>query len=83
MPVAKLRALLRSWALALAVSAALVAAGDRWPESLAINPPLVWTLVLLPPVLMAVVLVLRWRLPPEQTASGEGRESSDCAQETR
>lgn len=77
MPVTKLRALLRSWALALAVSAALVAAGDRWPEPLPIQPALVWSLVLLPPVLMAVVLLLRWRLPQEEPPAGDGRESVD------
>jgi hypothetical protein len=71
MPLAKLRDLLRSWALALAGSAALVAAGDRWPQPLAIQPPLVWSLVLLPPAVMALVLVLRWPVP-----EGDGRESS-------
>ncbi len=72
MPLAKLRDLLRSWALALAVSAALVAAGDRWPQPLAIRPPLVWSLVLLPPAVIALVLVLRWPVP-----EGDGRESND------
>ena len=72
MPLAKLRDLLRSWALALAVSAALVAAGDRWPAPLEIHPPLVWSLVLIPPALMALVLLLRWPVP-----EGEGRESND------
>ena len=77
MPAAKLRELLRSWALALAVSAALVAAGDRWPHPLVIRPALVWTLVLLPPAVMAAVLLLRWPLPTEEPASGEGRESGN------
>ena len=72
MPLAKLRDLLRSWALALAVSAALVAAGERWPESLPINLVLVWSLVLLPPAVMALVLLLRWPVP-----EGDGRESKD------
>jgi len=85
MPVAKLRALLRSWALALALSAGLVAAGDRWSEPLVINPVLVWCLVALPPALMAAVLLLRWQLlrrqwPPPQPAAAEGRESGDRAQ---
>lgn len=75
MPLAKLRDLLRSWALALAVSAALVAAGDHWPQPLAIRPALVWSLVLVPPALMVVVLLLRWRLPADPPASGDGRES--------
>ena len=72
MPATKLRALLRSWALALAVSAALVAAGERWPEPLPIQSALVWSLVLLPPALIAAVLLLRWRLP-----AGDGRESGN------
>lgn len=72
MPLSKLRALLRSWALALAVSAALVAAGEHWPEPLPIQPALVWSLVLGPPALIAVLLLLRWRL-----AAGDGRESID------
>jgi len=72
MPLAKLRNVLRSWALALAVSAALVAAGERWPQPLVINPALVWSLVLGPPALMAVVLLLRWPVP-----EAEGRESND------
>ncbi|MFM7514594.1 MAG: hypothetical protein ACKO3F_14800 [Cyanobium sp.] len=77
MPVGKLRSLLWSWALALAASAALVAAGDHWPAPLPLRPALVWSLVLIPPLLMAVVLLLRWRLLPEQDAAGEGRESGD------
>lgn len=72
MPLAKLRDLLRSSALALAVSAALVAAGERWPESLPINSVLVWSLVLLPPAVMALVLLRRWPVP-----EGDGRESKD------
>jgi hypothetical protein len=75
MPVAKLRDLLRSWALALALSAALVAAGEHWPEPLVIRPALVWSLVLLPPLLMAVVLLVRWPLP--EPASGQETESGD------
>ena len=77
MPAAKLRDLLRSWALALALSAALVAAGDRWPQPLVIRPALVWILVLLPPAVMAAVLMLRWPVPAEESASGDGRESGD------
>ena len=85
MPLAKLRTLLRSWALALALSAALVAAGERWPQPLPIQPPVVWSLVLLPPLLMAALLLWRW--PRLQSggpaagrsgaggASGEGGES--------
>lgn len=73
MPLARLVDPLRSWAVALAASAALVAAGNRWPEPLAIRPALVWGLVLLPPGLMALLLLRRWRLP--QPPAGEGGES--------
>jgi hypothetical protein len=73
MPVARLAELLRSWAAALAASAALVAAGNRWPDPLAIRPGLVWGLVLLPPGLMALLLLRRWQL--QQPAAGEGGES--------
>ena len=77
MPLAKLRTLLCSWALALALSAALVAAGERWPQPLAIQPAVAWSLVLLPPLLMAVLLLWRWpRLQPGGWPSGEGRESN-------
>jgi hypothetical protein len=64
------------------MSAALVAAGARWPEPLSISPPLVWALLLVPPALMALLLLLRWPLPspppPAATAPlrGDGGESS-------
>jgi hypothetical protein len=77
MPVITLRAALRSWALALALSAAMVAAGDRWPDPLAINPVLVWSLVLLPPALMAVTLLLNWSAGVQRAPAGEGGESGD------
>ena len=42
MTSAKLRQVLQLWALALAISAALVAAGQRWSEPLVIRDSLVW-----------------------------------------
>ncbi|MEB3297718.1 MAG: hypothetical protein VKL23_09320 [Cyanobacteriota bacterium] len=77
MPPTKLWNLLVSWALALALSAALGAAGERWPESLVIRPALVWSLVLLPPLLVASLLLLRWRQQAGKTPAGEGGESGD------
>ena len=80
--MAKLPYLLPYWVLALAMSAGLAAAGGRWPEPLPIWPPLVWGLLLLPPALMALLLLSRWPLPsapPAATAPlrGDGGESSD------
>jgi hypothetical protein len=81
--MAQLSYLLPYWVLALVMSAALVAAGARWPEPLSISPPLVWALLLVPPALMALLLLLRWPLasppPPAATAPlrGDGGESSD------
>jgi len=94
LPVSSSNSVLRVWSLALALSAVLAAAGERWPEPLAIRPALVWTLVLLPPLVMAVVLVAGWSLPGLQSAaaapdaptatrgeSGQGRESEDSSRE--
>ena len=63
----KYRSVLRLWALALALSAALTAAGQRWPQPL--EPDLRWvvTLVLGVPLLVGLVLVLQWQ------AAGENR----------
>jgi hypothetical protein len=81
--MAQLSHLLPYWVLALVMSAALVVAGARWPEPLSISLPLVWALLLVPPALMALLLLLRWPLasapPPAATAPlrGDGGESSD------
>lgn len=73
----------RLWSLALLLSALLAAAGARWPGPLPILPGLVAALVLLPPLLMALVLALRWRLPPalEGGESPQATESIAQAQE--
>ena len=60
-----LRSVLPLWLLALGVSAALVASGQHWPETLVVQPVLVWGLVLVPPGLMALWLVAQWRTPGE------------------
>ena len=57
--------MLRLWALALAGSVLLVASGERWPEPLAVQPAVVWSLLLVPPALVALVLLIRWRNPGE------------------
>ncbi|MEY4759558.1 MAG: hypothetical protein RLZZ268_1056 [Cyanobacteriota bacterium] len=59
----KLAGVVRLWALALAISALLVAAGERWPAPLPLQLPLVWGLVWLPPLAMGLWLLARWRLP--------------------
>jgi hypothetical protein len=67
----KTTAVLRLWALALAISAGLVAAGLRWPQPLHPRGDVVALLLLGPPLLMALWLLSRWRLDPPGTA-GEG-----------
>jgi type VI protein secretion system component VasK len=77
------RALLGPWLLALAVSAALVAAGRHWPTPLLQQPwalanpglpaLLALLLVLLPPALMAALLLARLRRHHDRG------ESIDCA----
>ena len=64
-PTGFLRSVLPLWLLALAVSAALVASGQHWPQTLVVKPALVWGLVLVPPGLMALWLVAQWRTPGE------------------
>ena len=64
-PTCFLRSVLPLWLLALAVSAALVASGQNWPQTLVVKPALVWGLVLVPPGLMALWLVAQWRTPGE------------------
>lgn len=64
-----MREVLRLWALALALSVVLVAAGERWPEPPQLQPLLIWGLVLGVPGLMAIWLLSRWRI--------DGRGESD------
>ena len=78
--VSKLGGVARLWALALAISALLAAAGERWPAPLPPQAALVWLLVWLPPLAVGLWLLLRWRLPalPEPIAPDADRgESSD------
>jgi len=53
--------LLITWGAALLLGTLLVRGGERWPEPLAIQPQLVWALVLGPPALLALWLATRWR----------------------
>jgi hypothetical protein len=69
----KIRAVLRLWALALAISAGLVAAGVRWPQPLQPRGDVVALLLLGPPLVMALWLLSRWRLDPAG-ASGKGAD---------
>jgi hypothetical protein len=73
---------LRLWALALALSALLAAAGERWPAPLAPDARLVGGLVLGPPLLMALWLAATWHLDPEPPAGDRG-ESGHRAEELR
>ncbi len=78
-----LRALLGPWLLALALSAALVAAGRHWPTPLLQQPwamadpgrpaLLALLLVLLPPALMVALLLVRMRRHHDKG------DSIDCA----
>ncbi|MEB3321558.1 MAG: hypothetical protein VKI81_01920 [Synechococcaceae cyanobacterium] len=67
------------WGLALALSALVVAAGRLRSDPPAPSPGWVAALVLGPPLMMALWLLLRWRLPP----AGEGGESGGDARERR
>lgn len=58
-----LTGVLRLWSLALAISALLAAAGQRWPAPLPVQPALVWLLVLVPPLAVGLWLLARWSLP--------------------
>ena len=79
----KLAGVVRLWALALAISAVLAAAGERWPAPLPLQPSLVWGLVWLTPLGMGLWLLVRWRLSggsgvPDPGAPAPDRgESSD------
>lgn len=68
----KLRQIGLLWFLSLGVSAALVGAGRRWPDSLTPASGPIWTLLLLPPLAMALWLLGRWTLPaPGQEGQSE------------
>lgn len=62
MTSSKTRAVLRLWALALALSAVLVAAGERWPEPLQPRGDVIAVLLLALPLAMVLWLLGRWRL---------------------
>lgn len=81
------RAVLRLWALALALSAALVAAGERWPQPLQPQALPIGVLLIGPPVLMALGLLSRWSLHPlpdspsrPVTPTGENRATEHGSQ---
>ena len=85
MTSAKIRQVLQLWVLALAISAALAAAGQQWSEPLPMRDWLIWALLLLVPLGMVLLLLGRWSLPvdPELTLTGQERESEDSIQEPR
>lgn len=69
------RSVIRLWALALMLSAVLVAAGQRWSQPLHPEPLLAWLLVLGLPLVVALWLGFNWRLP-----AGQGGESLNIAE---
>jgi len=73
--VSSFRSVLRVWFLALAMSAALVVAGQRWPATLPIRQAAVWALVLVPPSVMLLVLLAGWFLPPPEAAAAADSRS--------
>jgi len=64
----------RLWSAALLLSTLLAAAGLRWPQPLPVQPSVVVALVLGPPLLMALAVLLRWRLPAEGPPADQGGE---------
>ena len=60
---AKFRSLALVWGLSLLLSALLAAAGRRWSEPLTPQALMVWSLLLLPPLLTGLLLLRSWRLP--------------------
>ena len=70
MTPAKIQEVGRLWSAALLLSTLLAAAAVRWPLPLPIVPAVVVALVLGPPLLLALVVLLRWRLP----AAAQGGE---------
>jgi len=83
MKSAKILQVVQLWALALAISATLVAAGQRWSEPLPIGDSLVWALLLLPSLGMLLLVLGRWSLPgaADLTLPGQEGESEDSIQE--
>jgi hypothetical protein len=71
-----LRELLPVWGLALVLSAALVAAGERWPQPLTPDGRWVGLLVFGLPLLMGMALVAGWLFRAPVGAPDRG-ESSD------
>ena len=64
-----IRSLIRLWALSLMLSTVLVAAGERWPQSLPVHSGVVAALVLGLPLLQLLWLARHWSLP---AADGSG-----------
>lgn len=86
---AKISQLLGLWGLALAMSAALVSAGQRWHDPLPVRGDLILALLLAPALAVVAWLLGRWRLDVAtlQPSSDPGAnrrkgESSGSEQET-
>ena len=74
MLTSKLRSLALTWLLALGLSAALVAAGRRWPQTLPIHAISVWIGLFLLPLVALLVLWARWSVPDSGESSGAMQE---------
>jgi hypothetical protein len=80
---AKIPQLLGLWALALGMSAALAAAGQRWPDPLPIRGELILALLLAPPLAVLAWLLWRWRLVPTSVAPPSVRGADGGGGESR
>lgn len=86
---AKLQQLLGLWSLALAMSAALTAAGQRWHEPLPVRGDLILVLLLAPALAVVAWLLGHWRLdsptlrpPSDPGPNHRGGESCGIEQES-
>jgi len=80
MGLTKLQQLALTWLLALGLSALMVAAGQRWPQPLPIQPGWVWAGLFLLPLFTLVGVLARWPVPQASAELEEG-ESSRALQE--
>ena len=86
---AKLPQLLGLWSLALAMSAALTAAGQRWHDPLPMRGDLILVLLLAPALAVVAWLLGHWRLdspplrpPSDPEPNRRGGESCGIEQES-
>ena len=71
-----LRPVLQVWSLSLMLSVLLVAAGERWPQSLSVQPLLVAALVVGPALLLLVWIALNWSIKASESRGTSERGES-------